>query len=101
MVPRIKAVPLAKAAIDKALELDNSLAEAHYWLACIEAWSEWDWESAEIEFLQAFKLNPNYPDTHAYYSHLLAQMGRTEEAMIYMERALELDPLNPLFHGMY
>ena len=99
--PRSEAVPLAIAAAEKAVELDNTLAEAHYWLACIRAWSEWDWESAETEFQQAFKLNPNYPDVHAYYSHYLAQMGRTEEALPYIERSLELDPLNPLFHGMY
>jgi tetratricopeptide (TPR) repeat protein len=70
-------------------------------LSLVRAWGEWDWESAETAFQQAFKLNPNYPDAHAYYSHYLAHMGRTDEALPYMERALELDPLNPLFHALY
>ena len=99
--PRNEAVPLAKAAAEKAVELDDTLAEAHYALALVRAWHKWDWESAETEFQQAFKLNPNYPDAHAYYAHFLAQMGRTDEALLYMEQALELDPLNPGFQAMY
>ena len=101
LAQRNEAVPLAKAAAEKAVELDNTLAEAHYALSLVRAWGEWDWESAETAFKQAFKLNPNYPDAHAYYSHYLAHMGRAEEALPYMERALELDPLNPLFHALY
>jgi serine/threonine-protein kinase len=98
---REEAFPLAKAAAEKALELDNTLAEAHYWLSGIRGWGEWDWESAETGFQQAFKLNPNFPDTHAWYSHLLSHMGSTDEALPYIERALELDPLNPTFHALY
>jgi len=100
-VPRNKAVPLAKAAAEKAVELDDTLAEAHYALALIRAWSEWDWESAETEFQRAIELNPNFPDVRAYYSHFLAHMGRTDEALSHIELALELDPFNALFHGMY
>ena len=101
IVPPNKAVPLAKAAAEKAVELDNTLAEAHYALAVIRAWGEWDWENAETAFLRAIELNPNYPDVHAYYSLFLSIMGRTEEALPYIERALELDPLTALFHGLY
>jgi len=101
LAPRHEAAPLAKAAAEKAVELDNTLAEAHYALALFRAWTEWDWERADIEFQQTFKLNPNYPDAHAYYSHFLVHMGRTEEALTYLEQALELDPLNPLFHALY
>ena len=101
LAQRNETVPLAKAAAEKAVELDKTLAEAHYALSLVRAWGEWDWESAETAFQQAFKLNPNYPDAHAYYSHFLAHMGRTDEALPYMERALELDPLNPLFHALY
>jgi tetratricopeptide (TPR) repeat protein len=101
MAERSEAVPFAKAAAEKAVELDDTLAEAHYALACIKAWSYWDWESAETGFLRALELNSNFPDLHAYYSHLLMHMGRTDEALPHMELALELDPFNPLFHGMY
>jgi len=94
IVPPNKAVPLAKAAAEKAVELDNTLAEAHYALAVIRAWGEWDWENAETAFLRAIELNPNYPDVHAYYSLFLSIMGRTEEALPYIERALELDPVS-------
>jgi TolB-like protein/Tfp pilus assembly protein PilF/predicted Ser/Thr protein kinase len=102
IVSRNEAVPLAKAAAEKALELDSTLAEAHYVLAVVGTWAEWNWEKAEIEFLQALRLKPNYSEAHAYYSHYLAHMGRTDEALQNMERALELDPIkNALFHGLY
>ena len=99
--PRNEAVPLAIAAAEKALKLDSTLAEAHYVLALIRAWSEWDWENAETAFQRAIELNPNFPDVHAYYSHFLSHMGRLDEALPHIELALELDPLNALFHGLY
>jgi len=82
------------------LELDNTLAEAHYAVAFV-ALCEWDWESAETSFQRAIELNPNLPDAPAYYSHFLSYMGRTDEALLHIERAIELDPLNALFHAMY
>jgi tetratricopeptide (TPR) repeat protein len=82
------------------LELDNTLAEAHYAFAFV-AWREWDWERAETSLQRAIELNPNFPDAHAYYSHLLSIVGREDEALPHSERAIELDPLNALFHGMY
>jgi serine/threonine-protein kinase len=99
--PRHEALPLREAALEKAIELDNTLAEAHRALAGARCYYEWDWESAETEFQQTFKLSPNYSDAYASYSHFLAHMGRTEEALPYIERALELDPLNPKCHGFY
>jgi len=81
LAPRSEAVPLAMAAAEKAVELDNTLAEAHYALALIRTWSEWDWEGAETAFQRAIELNPNFPDVRAYYSHFLAHMGRTDEAL--------------------
>jgi len=101
LAPRSEAVPLAMAAAEKALELDNTLAEAHYAMAGIRAWGEWDWERAETAFQRALELNPNFPDVHAYYSQFLSHMGRTDEALLHIERAIELDPLNALFHGLY
>jgi len=101
LVSRTTAIQHGKAAAEKAVELDKTLAEAHYALALIRAWSEWDWEGAEIAFQLAIKLNPNFPDVHAFYSHFLSHMGRNDEALPHIERALELDPLNAMFYGMY
>ncbi|MBN1223754.1 MAG: protein kinase, partial [Candidatus Aminicenantes bacterium] len=101
IAPRDEAVPRAKAAAEKAVELEDTLAEAHYALALIRAWSEWDWESAETEFQRAIELNPNFPDAHAYFSQFLSHMGRTDEALPHIELAIELDPFNALFHSLY
>jgi len=101
LAPRNEAVPLAKAAAEKAVELDNTLAEAHYALALFRTWSEWDWEGAGRAFKKAIELNPNFPDVRAYYSHFLSHMGCTDEALPHIERALEMDPFNALFHGLY
>jgi tetratricopeptide (TPR) repeat protein len=101
MSPRHEAFPLIEAALEKALELDNTLAEAHAVLAGHRCWREWDWESAEKEFQQTFRLNPNHSGDLASYSHFLCHMGRTEEALPHIGRALELDALNPMFHAFY
>jgi TolB-like protein/Tfp pilus assembly protein PilF/predicted Ser/Thr protein kinase len=99
--PASEAVPEAKAAAAKALELDNSVAEGHSTLANIKTWMDWDWEGGETEFRRAIELNPGYPDPRTGYSHLLSIMKRPEEAMAQIQRALGLDPLNPLFQGLY
>jgi tetratricopeptide (TPR) repeat protein len=91
----------AKEAAEKAMELDNTLAEAHYVMAHITGGFEWNWEGAERAYRRALELNPNFPDAHAYYSHFLSYMGRIDEALPHSERALELDPFNALFHGLY
>ncbi len=100
-VPTLEAAPRAKAAAAKALELDGTLAEVHYTLAGIRTWTDWDWEGGEAEYRRAIELNPNYPDPRTGLSHLLNILGRPEEAMAQIERALELDPLNALFRGFY
>jgi len=101
MVPRQEAMPLITKPIEKALELDNTLADAHSALAYHIWLREWDWEGAEKEFQQALRLNPNLADAHRGYSHVLCIMGRTEEALPHIELALELDPLNLLTHHFY
>ena len=101
IVPPSEAVPKAVAAAKKALELDNSLAEVHYALALIRTWGEWNWEEAETAFLRAIELNPNYPDPRIFYSHYLIIMKRPKEAIVQMERALELDPFNVMFQALY
>ena len=96
-----EATPKAKAAALKALELDSSLAEIHFILAGISTWVDWDWLGAERAFRRAIELNPKYPEPRIYYSQFLNIMRRPQEAMVQADRALELDPLNPLFQGLY
>ena len=101
MVKRQEAMPLIKTPLEKALELDNTLADAHYMLAVYRCWTEWDWESAEREFQQALRFNPNHSGAHGSYSHLLCFMGRADEALPHSELALKLDPLSPGAHHFY
>ena len=96
-----EAAPKAKAAALKAVALDDTLAEAHFVLATVKAWSDWDWPGAEAEFKRAIELNPSYPDARAYYSHLLNHLRRPDEAMTQIERAMEVDPFNELFQSLY
>ena len=96
-----EAGPKAEAASLKALELDDTLAEVHYFLAANQTWGKWDWESAGKSFERAIELNPNYPDARAYYSWYLFYMERREEAMAQIKRALELDPFNAAFRSLY
>jgi TolB-like protein/Tfp pilus assembly protein PilF len=100
-VPAIEAMPRRKAAALKALELDSTLAEVHYMLAGIHTWGDWDWVSGERAYRRAIELNPNYPNPRIYYAHFLNIMGRPKEAVPQADRALELDPLNTLFQGLY
>jgi TolB-like protein len=88
------AMPKAKSAAMKALEIDDSLAEAHASLAFVQLYYEWDWSGAEISFRRAIELNPNYAPAHQWYSHLLMSSRRTNEAISEAERAAEIDPLS-------
>jgi TolB-like protein len=99
-VPPGEATPQIKAAATKALELDDTLALAHYALGMI-AWNEWDWETNEREFRRTIQLDPSFPDVRAWYSHLLMALGRPDEAMAQIEHALQLDPLNALTRALY
>jgi serine/threonine-protein kinase len=101
LVPSREASPRARAAVEKALELDSTLAEVHHWSALVRTWSDWDWEGGETAFLRAIALNPNYPDVRAFYADFLMMMKRPVEAMAQIERALELDPFNPMFQTFY
>jgi serine/threonine protein kinase len=101
MGPANQYVPLAKSHILKAIELDSSLEVAHMNLACIKFFYEWDWSGAERTFLHAIDLNPNYADTHLFYSSYLRSMGRAEEAFREVKRGLELDPHNFFSQGYY
>ncbi|HEY8185847.1 MAG TPA: winged helix-turn-helix domain-containing protein [Pyrinomonadaceae bacterium] len=82
----------AKTAIDKALELNPNLADAHSSLGRIKHWYTWDWKGAEKSFLRAIELNPNSVNAHQFYSRLLTTLGRYDESLSEMYKAQELDP---------
>jgi TolB-like protein/Flp pilus assembly protein TadD len=84
--------PNARAAAEKALAIDEGLAEAHTSLAEVKYIFDWDWPGAEREFKRALEINPNSVDAHLGYSRLLRAMERYDEALSQIERASELDP---------
>jgi TolB-like protein/DNA-binding winged helix-turn-helix (wHTH) protein/Tfp pilus assembly protein PilF len=92
--PPKEAFPRAKEAALKALEIDDTLAEAHASLARIKAEYDWDWSGGEIEFQRAIQLNPTYATAHQWHGDVLETMGRLAEAIAEYKRALELDPLS-------
>ena len=87
--------PKAKAAALKALEIDDTLAEAHASLALIKQYFDWDRAGAEREINRALQLNPNNAAAHQTYGTVLESVGRFEEAIAERKRAAELDPLAP------
>jgi TolB-like protein/predicted Ser/Thr protein kinase len=92
-------MPERMAALEKCLELDSMLAEAHDALAGTATWFEFDWDKAEREFLLTLELNPNNAGTRIFYGLFLTGMGRFEEAKKQMEIGLELDPLSAMHQG--
>jgi tetratricopeptide (TPR) repeat protein len=86
--------PLAKAAALKAIELDDSLAEAHAELGMLSFHFEWNVPEAERQLRRAIELNPNYYRAHSYYSIMLAQLGRSDEAHEQFREARTLDTLS-------
>jgi TolB-like protein/DNA-binding winged helix-turn-helix (wHTH) protein/Flp pilus assembly protein TadD len=84
----------ARAEAQRALELDETLAEAHAALGLIAMNFDWDWHEAEKEFRRAIELNPNYATAHHWYGEFLVQMGRSDEGIAEARRAQELDPLS-------
>jgi TolB-like protein/Tfp pilus assembly protein PilF len=87
--------PKAKAAVARALELDDTLSEGHATLAYIKTYYDWDWAGAEIEFRRSLALNSNDSTVLHWYSRFLASSGRIDEALTQIEHARELDPLEP------
>jgi len=84
----------ARAAAERAVELDENLAEAHTSLAAVMTDYDWDWDGADREYRRAIELNPNYVTAHSWYAEQLSRMGRHEEAVAEARRARELDPLS-------
>ena len=93
MTPK-EALPKAKAAALKALELDSGLGEAHTSLAvCLDGF-DWDFDTAEKEFQRAIELNPGYATAHHWYAWHLSHIGQNKEAIAEMRKAEDLDPLS-------
>jgi len=90
----VEAMPKAKQAAERALAADETLAEAHYAMAMVKWWGDWDWPGAEREFRRALALNHNFVTASSYYSRFLSRAGRFAEALREAERAEQLDPLS-------
>jgi TolB-like protein/DNA-binding winged helix-turn-helix (wHTH) protein/Flp pilus assembly protein TadD len=98
MTPK-EALPKAKAAAVRALELDGTLGEAHNSLAfCLDAF-EWDFDSAGKEFQKAIELNPGYATAHHWYAWHLSVLGRYDQAIAEMRKAENLDPLSLIINA--
>ena len=93
-LPPHDAMPKAKAAAMKAIEIDDALAEAWASLGAVRWWFEWDWQGAEDAYRRAIELNPNYPTAHDGYAMLLCARGRFDAAVEQVTRACDLDPLS-------
>jgi len=94
----LEVMPKAKAAAARAIELDDSLAEAHASLGYVKLTFDWDWPAAEREFHRSLELNPSLPRAHAGYAHYLLVLRRTDEAIQELDRVQKIDPLFPQSH---
>jgi serine/threonine-protein kinase len=93
-MPPHDAMPKAREAAKRALELDDSLAQAHMSLAMVQSWYDWDLPKGEAEFRRAIALSPNDADTHRNYSTFLTAAGENDRAIIEARKAIALDPLS-------
>jgi adenylate cyclase len=97
--PEEDAYPRAKAAADRALELDPDLAEAHLAVAVYRMYYEWDFEGAEEAFQRAIEISPSLVNAHYHLAWLYELRGMDEEALRFGEKTKELDPLSPFYSG--
>ncbi len=93
--PMSETIGQARSYADRAISIDDQLAEAHASLGQVYKLT-WQWVEAEREYRRAIELNPNYPTTYHWYSHLLRNLGRYDEAAVIIQRAHELDPLSSI-----
>lgn len=99
MAPPAEIWPKAKAALQKALSLDENLAEAHAVAAMLAFWYEWDWEAAGRSLDRVISLNPGDAMSHGQRGWFCLNSKRFDEAIREIEKALELDPIMPLYHA--
>ncbi len=95
IIPPKEAYPKAQAAVTKALQLDETLGEAHLVAAKIKLFYDWDLKGADQEIQRALNLIPNYPDTHGFYGTYLVVIGDMDRALAERKRMQELDPASP------
>jgi TolB-like protein/Flp pilus assembly protein TadD len=99
LAPPVEMWPKAKAALQKALSLDNNLAEAHAGAASLAFWYEWDWDAAGRSFDRVLSLNPGDAMSHGQRGWFCLNRKRFDEAIREIKQALELDPLMPLYYA--
>jgi tetratricopeptide (TPR) repeat protein len=92
VAPPKESFPQARAYAEKALALDETLADAHLSLGIVELLYEWDWPGAEKELRRAKELDPNNPQVYHFYAHYLQSVERMEESIDETKRGVELDP---------
>ena len=85
----------------KSIDLDDNISESHFWRASLNVFIDWNWEKGYIAYSKAIQINPNLAMGRAYFSHLLAIVGRVEEAITEIELAIQLDPFNILIQSLY
>ena len=100
VLPAKEAFPKAKEAAVKALEIDDSLGEAHNSLAAVKHDFDWDWKEAEKEYKRAIELSPSYATAHQWYGEFLTMMGRFDEGLEEIKRAQALDPLSLIINAV-
>jgi TolB-like protein/DNA-binding winged helix-turn-helix (wHTH) protein len=100
ILPPADVLPKARTAASKALELDDTLSQAHHSIAWVNYALDWDFKSAEAQFRRAVELNPNDVTAHLWYGMFLAQRGRINESLAEMKHAEELDPLSLMVNGL-
>lgn len=100
VLPAKEAFPKAKEAAVRALEIDDSLGEAHNSLAAVKHGFDWDWKGAEKEHKRAIELSPSYPTAHQWYGEFLTLMGRFDEGLQEIKRAQTLDPLSLIINAV-
>lgn len=93
-IPASDAMPKAKVAALRAVELDESLAESHFAVGMIAFWYDWNWSEAEKRYRRALELDPNNALAQFFYAHLKSNLGLHAEAIAMGRRARELDPLS-------
>jgi eukaryotic-like serine/threonine-protein kinase len=94
-----EAMPRAKTAAERAIEIDPELAEGYTSMGFVKLSYDWDWPSAERDFKRALDLNPNYATAHQWYASYLLQMGRYEDATEEIKQAQQLDPLSLIINA--
>jgi len=100
IMPSADVLPKARVAANKALELDDTLSQAHHSLAWVNYALDWDFKAAEEHFKRAVELNANDVTAHLWYGMFLAERGRIDESLVEIKRAQDLDPLSLMVNAL-